>query len=53
MVCALAMISLLGLHFWVCSLSCGMVRLGQTNLLSLDYGVFCVMRNFVVMDLCL
>lgn len=40
MVSALAMISLSGLHSWVGSIRCGMVRLGRTSLLSLDNGVF-------------
>ena len=39
------MISLCGLHTCVCSVRCGMVRLGQMYVLSYVCGVFCVGRN--------
>lgn len=47
------MISLCRLHSCVCSVRCGMVRLGQTYILSYVCGVFLCGKEFVVMGLCL
>ena len=47
MVGVFAMTSLSGLHSWVCSARCDMLRLGWTYLLSLDhYGYFLCDKEF-------
>lgn len=46
MVGVFAMTSLSGLHSWVCSVRCDMVRLGWTYILSLDCGIFLCDEEF-------